>query len=110
MNQVGAVIERDELHTVGKKPAVQIFQLLAKGAESGQRFFAALKEHDSFDGVVVMIHADLAQAGLRAFVHVGNIAQVNRDAIVLGDQNILHFGNGVQQADAANVYALARPW
>ncbi len=53
-----------------------------------------------------MIHADLAEPRLRAFVHVSDIAQVHGYAVAFGDQDALHFGNRAEEAKAADVHAL----
>ena len=71
------------------------------------RLFAALQQHDSFHGIVIMIHADLAQPRLRGFMHVRHVAQIDRHTIALVISTFCMSSMRLQQADAANIHALA---
>ncbi len=65
MNQIRAVVESDQLHAVRKTAAVQALHLLFELAKGRQGLFASLQQNDPFDGIVVVIHADLSEARLR---------------------------------------------
>ena len=61
-------------------------------------------------GVVVMAEvaaADLAEARLMPFLDVGHVAEQDGDAVVLGDDDVAHVVERMQQADAADIDALA---
>jgi len=107
IDQICAVVERDQLHSMRKQTVVQIFHFLFKLFQRRNRLFATLQEHDSFDRVIVVVHAHLSQPRLRSFMDVRQVAQVDWNAIAFGDQNALHVLNRLQQADAAHIHALA---
>jgi hypothetical protein len=107
VHQVGAVVEGDDFHSRREQAAVQGLEFLLELAQCGQGLFAALEQDDTLDHVVGVIHAHLAKPRLIAFVNVGDVAEENGNVVVLGDQRVAHVLNGLQQAHAANVEALA---
>ena len=68
---------------------------------------ALLQQHDALDDVGIFISADDAQTRLMAFFQRGHIAEQDRRSIVLGDDDISHVIERMQQPDAADVHALA---
>src|SRR4029077_10358267 len=106
-NQVSAVIERDKVHAVRKQATVERFHFLCEFAKSGERLFAALEQDDAFYSVVVMIDADLPEARLESFVNIGHLTEGDGNTVAFGKNDTLHFRDGAEKADTADVDALA---
>ena len=106
LNQIPAVIKRDQLHAARKPAIVKTLHLPLELPQSRQGLFASLQENDPLNGIVVVVYADLSEARLRSFIDFRYIAQVNGHAISRGDENVFHLSDGAEKAQAADVDAL----
>ncbi len=101
------IVEGDYLHSCGKQSAIERFYFFLELAQRRNRLLATLQQHDAFDNIVNVIDAHLAQTRLKTFFYFGHVAQIHRDTIAGSDQDVLHLGNVVQEAQSANVHVLA---
>ena len=54
-----------------------------------------------------LLQSDLAEALLIAFVHGGDVFEINRGAVTFGDDNVAHLVDRTKQADSADIDGLA---
>ena len=93
-------------------PWFSAVDFFVQGGKRGQRLCALLEEHDGLDdvGIVVMVEvaaADLARGAADGLPARRTRREQDRHAVVLGDDDVAHVVDRVQQADAADVDALA---
>src|SRR5579863_9236268 len=90
IDQCGTIVDRVDFHSLGKKADVECMDLFTESFQGWQRLFAALEEYSTLHNVAFAIPADTAQRRLMAFSDVCNVAKINRNAIVLCDENRSH--------------------
>ena len=86
---------------------VQFFGLGFDCLENVLRLLSAQHEDDAFDGVVIFLEAELAEAGRVADGDVADIADADGHALVGADYDVSDVVGVSYQADAANVVELS---
>ncbi len=88
VDEVGAAVEGDDSHALWHQAApVQLVGLDLNGLGGGQAFLILAHEHDAFDDVVLVAPADDAEPGLVAHDGLGDLADVDGDAVMRGDHH-----------------------
>src|SRR4029077_17669463 len=102
IDERGAVEIGHDLYIVGLQLAVQFGGLGMHAVEHARRIFAALQQHGAFDDVAALANADDAVAFQVAELELAEIANEDRRAIVLGDDDIAEIVERLDEADAAD--------
>ena len=89
VDQPGAVVERHDLHALAAGSSRSASRRVSLTAvEHLGRVLALAHQHDAGDDLVVVVLADHALARHRADRHVGDVADQQRRAAVLGDDDV----------------------
>ncbi len=102
-----AVVKWRDPDPAGQEVGVQLVDALAKQRQDLRGVLAASHEHDSFDRVVVVVASDDALPRRVPLVHLSDVADEHRDALVLGHPRFRDVVDRREDAHAANDEQLA---
>src|SRR5437868_6346764 len=100
VNQARAIIGGDDVNAVGQT-GLKFLDALFDTFGDGQRVFAVSHQHDATSDFVAIFFIDAA-AKLRAEMHAGDIANVDRSAVDLFEDRVLDVLLAAQPADATH--------
>src|SRR6266436_6679840 len=88
IDEVGAVVVRNDLHSLRQYPVIELLDLLPDALERGQRLFASPHEDDALNDVGFGIFTDSAQWHFSADAHFTELFEIERRAIPCSDCDI----------------------
>ncbi len=100
VDELGAIVKGAYFDALRQHGVVQLADALAQRIEHQRRIFAAPHQHDALDGVLVLAARDHALARRVAFVHLRDVLNRDRNALVIADANVLDVVEAVEDADA----------
>ena len=107
VDQFAAVVIRMNLDVGRQDLVVQFFGLGLHSLQDVLRLLSAQHENDAFDGIVILLEAEFAEARRVADGYVSDIAHADGHAFVGADDDVADVIGVAHQADAANVIELS---
>src|SRR5579884_3589672 len=107
VDKVSAVVECSNFHPAGKQSVVESCNLLAQCSQSWKGRFTALKQNNTLHFIRAFIDADAPEGRLETFMDLGQISEVNWNAVMFSDEYLLHLIEVAQQSKAAHIDTLA---
>ena len=106
VDEVGAVVEGDDLHVLGQDAGVELLGLRLDALQHVLRLLAGAKHDDAFDGVVLLADAELAEPRRDAERDLADVLDQRRNAVVDGDDDVADVVERSHPADPADVIEL----
>jgi len=88
LHQVAPVVERPDFNVMRQEVAVDLLGLCFHSFEDVLRLLTGEHEDDAFDPVVIVLEAELSEAGSVADGDLADVADAHRHAIVIPHDNV----------------------
>ncbi len=102
VDEVGTVDIGDDLHALALEARVELGDLGVDALEHPRRVLAAQQQHGAFDRVVLAVVAEDAVSLLVGELELAEVAQQDRRAVALGDDDGAEIVERLHHADAAH--------
>ena len=107
VHQFAAIVKGNDLDVWRQDAAIQFFGLGLDSLQDILRLPAAEHENDALDRIVILLKAELTQAGRMADGDVANVAHPDGNAFVAADDDVADVVGIAHQPDAAHVVELS---